>query len=136
MQIFLSLVFKDVNSLSGICVKFLDKPCYNFKLKSVNVTSLFTNVPLDFMIDLILKKIYNQNEVNTNVPRLQMRDLFLLCTKNVHFSFNEYVYTQAHGVAMGWPLGPVLAGIFMVELEGTILPTFERTYESMAKACR
>ena len=33
------------------------------------------------------------------------------------------MYTQADGVAMGSPLCPVLAGIFMVEFERTILPT-------------
>ena len=52
-----------------------------------------------------------------------MRDLLLLCTKNVHFSYNGDIYTQADGVAMGSPLSPVLAGIFMVELERTKLPT-------------
>ena len=93
----------------------------NFKLISFDVTSLFTNVPLDFTIDVILKRIYDENEVNTNIPKQQMRDLLLLCTKNVHFSYNGDIYTQADGVAMGSPLGPVLAGIFMVELERTIL---------------
>ena len=52
-----------------------------------------------------------------------MRDRLLLCTKNVHFSYNGDIYTQADGVAMGSPLGPVLAGLFMVGLERTILPT-------------
>ena len=52
-----------------------------------------------------------------------MRDLLLLCTKNVHFSYIGDIYTPAGGVAIGSPLGPVLAGIFMVELERTILPT-------------
>ena len=33
------------------------------------------------------------------------------------------MYTQGDGVAMGSPLCPVLAGIFMVEFEITILPT-------------
>ena len=46
-----------------------------------------------------------------------MRDLLLLCTKNVHFSYNGDIYRQVDGVAMGSPLDPVLAGIFMVELE-------------------
>ena len=41
----------------------------------------------------------------------------------MHFSYNGDIYTQADGVTMGSPLGPVLAGIFMVELERTILPT-------------
>ena len=95
----------------------------NFKLISFDVTSLFTNVPLDFTIDVILKRIYDENEVDTNIPKQQMRDLLLLCTKNVHFSYNGDISTQADCVAMGSPLGPVLAGIFMVELERAIFPT-------------
>ena len=41
----------------------------NFKLMSFDVTSLFTNVPLDFTIDVIIKRIYDENEVNTNIPK-------------------------------------------------------------------
>ena len=52
-----------------------------------------------------------------------MRDLLFLYTKNEHFSYSWDVYTQADGVAKGSLLDPVLAGIFMIELEGTILPT-------------
>ena len=55
-----------------------------------------------------------------------MRDLLLLCTKNVHFSYSGDIYTQANGVAMGSPLNPVLAGIFMVELERPLLPTLRQ----------
>ena len=46
-----------------------------------------------------------------------MRELILLCNKNVHFTFNGETFTQVDGVAMGSPLAPILAGIFMVELE-------------------
>ena len=97
----------------------------SFKLIFFDVTSLFTNVPLDFTIDVILKQICDENEVNTNIPKQQIRNLLLLFTKNVHFSYNGDIYTQANGVAMGSSLGPVLAGIFMVELERTILPTLK-----------
>ena len=69
------------------------------------------------MIDVILKRIYDENKVNTNISKQQMRDLLLLYTKNMNFSYNGDIYTQADDVAMGSPLGPVLAGIFMVELE-------------------
>ena len=51
-----------------------------------------------------------------------MKELLLLCTKNVHFTFNNKIYQQCDGVAIGFPLGPVIAGIFMVELERTLLP--------------
>ena len=52
-----------------------------------------------------------------------MKKLLLLCTKNEHFTFNNETYQQIDGVAMGSPLGPVIAGIFMVELETNIVPT-------------
>ena len=40
------------------------------------------------MIDVILKRIYNENEVNTNIPKQQMIDLLWLSTRNMHFSYN------------------------------------------------
>ena len=51
-----------------------------------------------------------------------MKELLLLCTKNVHFTFNNEIYQQCDGVAMGSPLGPVIAGIFMVELKKLLIP--------------
>ena len=39
------------------------------KLISFKVKSLFTNVPLDFTIDLILKRIYEDNEIQTNIKK-------------------------------------------------------------------
>ena len=77
-------------------------------------------MPLDFTVDVILRRIYNENEVHTNIKRSEMKELLLLCTKIVHFTFNNDIYQQCDGVAMGSPLGPVIAGIFMVELERTI----------------
>ena len=52
-----------------------------------------------------------------------MKELILLCTKGVHFTLCGDSYIQTDGVAMGSPLGPVLSGIFMVELENTLVPT-------------
>ena len=50
-----------------------------------------------------------------------MRDLLLLCTKNINFSYNGDIYTQADGMAMGSPLVPIIVGIFMAELNRTVL---------------
>ena len=41
----------------------------NFKLISFDVTSLFRNVQLDFTIDVIFKRVYDENEENTNIPK-------------------------------------------------------------------
>ena len=51
-----------------------------------------------------------------------MKKLIALCTKNVHFTLNNEIYVQNNGVAMGSPLGPILANIFTVELENTLVP--------------
>ena len=75
----------------------------NFNLISFDVTSIFTNVRLNFTIDVILKWIYDKNEVSTNIPKQQTRDPLLLCTKNVRFSYNGDIYTQTDGVTMGSP---------------------------------
>ena len=90
---------------------------------SFDVVSLFTNVPLDATIDIILRRIYDDKEINTDISRTDMKQLLLICTKDVHFTFNNEIYKQKDGVAMGSPLGPVLAGIFMVELERKVVPT-------------
>ena len=92
------------------------------KLISFDVTSLFTNVPLEYTIDIILTRIFDHNELQTDLTRKELRELLLLCTKHIHFSFNGTMYIQKDGAAMGSPLGPFLAGIFMVELECTLLP--------------
>ena len=47
--------------------------------------------------------------------------------KNVHFTYDNKVYQQNDGVAMGSPLGPVLSGIFMVELENSLVPTLNES---------
>ena len=92
------------------------------QLISFDVKSLFTNVPLEKTIDIILKRIYGNEEINTSISKKDMKDTLMLCTKNVHFSMNGDIYLKIDGVAMGSPLGPILAGIFMVELGRSLVP--------------
>ena len=83
---------------------------------------LFTNVPIDATIDIIIQHIYEFKEIGTRITKNEMREFILLCAKNVHFTFNGETFTQVDGVAMGSPLTPILAGIFMVELEKNLIP--------------
>ena len=50
-----------------------------------------------------------------------MKDLLLLCTKKVHFSYDKKFYSQKDGVAIGSPLGRVISEIFMVDLEKNVI---------------
>ena len=92
----------------------------NYSMISFDVTSLFTNVPLDRTFDIIITGIYGKEEMATQLSRSELIQLLTLCTKQVPFSFNDEIYIQQDGVAMGSPLGPVLANIFMVQLEREI----------------
>ena len=106
--------------ISKLAALNIDK---RYQMVSLDVVSLFTSVPLDFTINIILNKIFNEKLIETKLNREEFKKLLELSTKEMHFSFNGTIYKQINGVAMGSPLGPVLANIFMVELETTLVPT-------------
>ena len=70
---------------------------------SFDVKSLFIYVPLDFTISVILRRIYGENEIHTNIKSSEMKELLLLCTKNVHFTFNNDIYQQCDDASMDLP---------------------------------
>ena len=47
-------------------------------MDSFDVVSLFTNVPLDNNIDVILKRNYDNNEINISITTKEMKELILL----------------------------------------------------------
>ena len=83
---------------------------------SFDVSSLFTNVPMDETIEICLDKLYAL-ENPPRLPQLVLKNLLLFATKKSHFVFDGQYYDQIDGVAMGSPLGPVLANIFMCNFE-------------------
>ena len=52
-----------------------------------------------------------------------MKEFLLLCAKNITFTFHSDMYQQRD--AKGSPLGPVYAGIIIVELEKCVGPTLK-----------
>ena len=91
-------------------------------LASLDVESLFTNVPIDPTIDIILKYVYNHPVIPPpKIPKLILKELLELCTKEAPFKCpNGKMYVQIEGVAMGSPLGPTFANYYMGHLEETL----------------
>ena len=94
----------------------------NLHIASLDVDSLFTNIPLDETIDICVDNLYNDNGNPPNIPKHDFRNLLNIATKESLFMFNNKYYKQVDGVAMGSPLGPALANIFMCSFESKWLP--------------
>ena len=94
----------------------------NSFMVSFDVQSLFTNVPLSETIDIILNKLFpTENTLFNGFNVHSFRKLLELAVIDTHFIFNDVVYKQIDGMAMGSPLGPTFANIFMCHLEELFL---------------
>ena len=80
---------------------------------SFDVNSLFTNVPLDETIAICADNLYNIPDSQPCIPKEVFVELLHSAASTVEFSFDNTIYRQMDGVAMGSPLGPALANIFV-----------------------
>ena len=87
---------------------------------SLDVSSLYTNVPLDKTIDVVIKKIKIFHPKLT-LDDDNLKELFYYCTKKTNFIFNNEHYDQINGVSMGSPVAPILPHLYMSELEENII---------------
>ena len=85
----------------------------NVFMCSFDVSSLFTNVPLDETIKICSEALYDQSNSRPVIPKDVFVELMKSATFSVEFSFNNTMYEQTDGVAMGSQLGPTLANIFV-----------------------
>ncbi len=85
---------------------------------SFDVESLFTNVPTDETIEIILRKVFQPGVRQFHgMTREILKKFLVICTKESHFQFNRRFYEPIEGVAMGSPLGPLFANAFMSDFE-------------------
>ena len=85
----------------------------NVVMCSFDVSSLFTNVPLDETIKIYLNVLYDDSDLQPLIPKDVFVELMKSATSSVEFSFNNTMYKQIDGVAMASPLGQALADIFV-----------------------
>ena len=103
-------------------------------LVSYDVSALFTNVPQEETIQILANKAFTRinwfNEThNLNITQDDLVELLRVATEHQLFQFNGSLYEQIDGVAMGSPLGPLMANTFMCSIEEKLesedkLPSF------------
>lgn len=54
-----------------------------------------------------------------------MKELLLLSLKEVHLIYEDGIYQQTDGVAIGSLVGPLLDRIFIAKLEAIVVPTLD-----------
>ena len=81
------------------------------KLISYDICSLFTSISLNGIIDLAVKLIFDNNPT-IKITKKDLKKHFEFATSKTHILFDGNYYDQIDGVAMGSPLGLVLAKSF------------------------
>ena len=103
-------VKKSIEFAKGVSAFNFSDPLF---LASFDVKSLFTNIPLEETIDFCLNECERLNIVPFNLTRQQFKSCLDISVKESIFIFGDQLFKQVDGVAMGSPLGPTLANLFL-----------------------
>jgi hypothetical protein len=104
---------------------------------SFDIKSLYTNIPVKEAIDICVTKLFpDENSLVLGLSSSQYKILLNLALTDSVFLFNGDIYKQIDGLAMGNPIAPSVANIFMSHLEEQYLtncptqhkPIFYRRY--------
>ena len=90
----------------------LDLPHHYF-LCSFDITSLFTNIPLKETIDIAVNEMYKDGNSFRNMPQRKFKSLLEATCMDTYFLFNDELYLQVDGVAMGSPISCTFANLFL-----------------------
>ena len=83
----------------------------------VCVENLFTNLPVNETIDIIINNIHDNPSVRPNI----LRKVLLTCTTEVPFHDHlDNIYVQTDGVSIGSVLGPIFSNFYISDLKNKI----------------
>ena len=86
---------------------------HNLYMASLDVESLFTNIPLEETIKNCVNDLLSNNFYSGKLSRKDLYDLLKRGTTELSFIFDNKLYKQIDGAAMGSPLGLTLANAFL-----------------------
>ena len=89
----------------------------NLYMASFDIKSLFTNIPFDETINICVNNVFGNKKRVKGLLKTDFKQLLTLSIKSSCFVFNNVYYQQVDGVAMGSPLRPTFANLFLVNYE-------------------
>ena len=94
-------------------------------LISYDVEALFTSVPIQPAITITKKKLEEDRELHlrTSMSVKHISWLLEFCLRSAYFTFQGRFYQQLEGTAMRFPISPIIANLFMKDLETRALNT-------------
>ena len=93
----------------------------NAILASMDVTSLYTNIPQEEGITTVCKAYKDFYQNHLPIPTKFLRQMLCLILKENSFQFNWPHYLQTHGTAMGTKMAVAFANVFMAKIEKGIM---------------
>ena len=93
----------------------------NTILVSMDVTSLYTNIPQEEGINTVCKVYEDFYKNNTPIATNSLRNMLRFILQENSFHFNGRNYLQTHGIAMGTKMAVAFANIFMSAVESKII---------------
>ena len=93
---------------------------------SYDIVALYPSVPQNEAIDLLNDLLHNDQNLHeaTHMTPTQIIQLFKTIVKQTYFMFNQTLYVQIDGLAIGAATSGFAANIFMEQLEKKALATF------------
>ena len=86
-------------------------------MASFDIKSLFTKIPLQETINLCGENLFKDETHVDNLWKDSFRELLTTAISESLILFDQGFYKQHDGVAMGSPLGPTLANVFLCYYE-------------------
>lgn len=97
-----------------------------------DVTSLFTCVPTAQVIEIIKKRLSQDHTLGERTLSLEeIGSVLELCLNATYF--NEF-YLQKHGCAMGSPVSPIVADLYIEEVERKNLDMYNNKFPKFPEA--